>query len=179
MLVLDGVMTSHDICTSASSRVLTVESLQRLKLEVLIPAHADCEVRSVIKFKSRCWPKWWGSFRGFPQTPRQMLCWIYITTIHLTSSLVVVDSGFTTLLTSQVISVTFYSEREKSDKFCSEARISAWGSFTCRKSTTRDPRLYLLSEGSHTQDFYTLKKKKSIDPDRVWTREPLIQWRVW
>ena len=38
---------------------------------------------------------------------------------------VVVVLGFTTLLTSQVISVAFYSEREKSDKFCSEALISA------------------------------------------------------
>ena len=38
---------------------------------------------------------------------------------------VVVDLGFTTLLTSQVISVSFYSEREKSDKFCSEALILA------------------------------------------------------
>ena len=45
--------------------------------------------------------------------------------------------GVTTLLTSQVISVAFYSEHEKSDKFCSEALISAWGSFTCRKFTTR------------------------------------------
>ena len=60
-------------------------------------------------------------------------------------------------LTHQVISVTFYIEREKSDKFCSETLISAWGSFTCRKSTTRDPRLYFPSEGSHTQDFYALK----------------------
>ena len=32
---------------------------------------------------------------------------------------VVVDLGFTMLLTSQVIGITFYSEREKSDKFCS------------------------------------------------------------
>ena len=32
----------------------------------------------------------------------------------------------------------------------------------CRKSMTRDPLLYLPSEGSHTQDFYALKK--SIDP---------------
>ena len=39
--------------------------------------------------------------------------------------LVVVVLGFTTLLTSQVISVAYYSEREKSDKFCSEALISA------------------------------------------------------
>ena len=38
---------------------------------------------------------------------------------------IVLDLGFTTLLTSQVISVAFYSEREKSDNFCSEALISA------------------------------------------------------
>ena len=68
------------------------------------------------------------------------------------------DWDFTTLLTSQVISVAFYREREKSDKFCSEALISAWGSFTCRESMTRDPRLYFPSEGGHTQDFYALKK---------------------
>ena len=37
----------------------------------------------------------------------------------------VLDLGFTTLLTSQVISAAFYSEREKFDKFCSEALISA------------------------------------------------------
>ena len=35
--------------------------------------------------------------------------------------IVVVDLGFTMLLISQVISVAFYSEREKSNKFCSEA----------------------------------------------------------
>ena len=45
-----GVMMSHDPYTSGTSRVLTVASLQRLKMGVLIPAHADCEVRSVIKF---------------------------------------------------------------------------------------------------------------------------------
>ena len=44
------------------------------------------------------------------------------------------DLGFTALLTSQVIRVSFYSECEKSDKFCSEVLIAAWGSFTCRKS---------------------------------------------
>ena len=87
---------------------------------------------------------------------------------------VVVVLGFTTLVASQVISVAFHSEREKSHKFCSEALIWAWGSFTCRKSTTRDPRQYFPSEGSHTQDF-TLSKI-SIDPGRVWTREPRIQW---
>ena len=68
-----------------------------------------------------------------------------------------VDLGFTTRLTSQVISVAFYSEHEKSDKFCSEALILASGSFTCHKSTSQDPRLYFPSEGSHTQDFYPLK----------------------
>ena len=101
-----------------------------------------------------------------------------VTSAHDTTCSTAVDLGVTTLLTSQVISVVFYySEHEKSDKFCSEALISAWGSFTCRISTTRDPRLYYPSEGSHTQDFYTLKK--SIDPGRIWTREPRIQWRVW
>ena len=48
--VRDKVMTSHDACTSGTSRVLTVASLQRLKIEALIPAPADCEVRSVTKF---------------------------------------------------------------------------------------------------------------------------------
>ena len=61
-------------------------------------------------------------------------------------------------LTSYVISVASDIEREKSDKFCSVALFSAWGSFTCRKSTTRDPRLYFSSKRSHTQDFYALKK---------------------
>ena len=76
-----------------------------------------------------------------------------------------------------VISVAFYIEREKSEKFWPEALISAWGSFKCRKSTTRDPRLYFPPEGNHTQDFYDLKK--SIDPGRDRTREPRIQRRVW
>ena len=40
-------------------------------------------------------------------------------------AVVVVVLGFTTPLTSQIISVAFYSERGKSDKFCSEALISA------------------------------------------------------
>ena len=65
----------------------------------------------------------------------------------------VVNLGSTKLLTTQVISVAFYSEREKSDKFSSETLISAWGSFTCRKSTTRDPRLYFSSEGSILRIF--------------------------
>ena len=37
----------------------------------------------------------------------------------------------------------------KSDKFCSEALFSAWGSFTCHKSTTRDPRLYCTCTGKY------------------------------
>ena len=44
------VMTSDDAYTSGTSRVLTVASLQQLKMEALIPAPADCEVRSVVKF---------------------------------------------------------------------------------------------------------------------------------
>ena len=61
-------------------------------------------------------------------------------------------------LTFQIISVAFYIEGGKSDKFYSEALISAWGSFTCCKSTTRDQRLYFPSEGSLTQEFQVLKK---------------------
>ena len=61
-------------------------------------------------------------------------------------------------LLSEVISVAFYSEREKSDKFCSEALISAWGSFMCRKSSIRDSVLHFPSEGSHTHDFLRSEK---------------------
>ena len=43
-------MTSYDACTSGASQVLTVASLQRLKMEALILAPADCEVLSVINF---------------------------------------------------------------------------------------------------------------------------------
>ena len=71
---------------------------------------------------------------------------------------------FTSSLTSQVISVAFYIEREKSDIFCLEVLISAWGYFTCRKYTTRDQRLYFPSEGSHTQDIYALKKIHQPQP---------------
>ena len=41
-----------EICRTfrGTSRVLIVASLQRLKLKALIPAPADCEVRSVLKF---------------------------------------------------------------------------------------------------------------------------------
>ena len=76
--------------------------------------------------------------------------------------------GFMTLFNILGHCITYNIEREKSDKFCSEALISAWGSFTCRKSTTQDPRLCFPSEGSHTQDFYALKK--SIDPANLGSR---------
>ena len=34
---------------------------------------------------------------------------------------------------------------------------SIQGSFTCHKSTTRDPRLYFPSEGRRAEDFFALK----------------------
>ena len=43
-------MTSNDACSSETSRVLKVESLQRFKMEALIPTPADCEMQSVVKF---------------------------------------------------------------------------------------------------------------------------------
>ena len=48
--VHDRVMTSYDACTSRISQVLPIASLQRLKIEALIPAPANCEVQCEIKF---------------------------------------------------------------------------------------------------------------------------------
>ena len=48
--VRDRAMLSHDACTSGTSQVLTIASLQRLKMEALIPAPTDSEVQSVMKF---------------------------------------------------------------------------------------------------------------------------------
>ena len=48
--VRDRVIISHDSCTSGTSRVPKVASLQPLTVEALIPAASDCKVRSVIKF---------------------------------------------------------------------------------------------------------------------------------
>ena len=45
----DRVMTSHDTWTSGTSRVLTIPSLHRLKLEAAFPAPANYEVRFLIK----------------------------------------------------------------------------------------------------------------------------------
>ena len=46
----ERVMTTHEACTSGTSRVLTVSLFQRLKIEALILAPTDCEVHSVMKF---------------------------------------------------------------------------------------------------------------------------------
>ena len=43
-------MMSHDACTSGTFQFLTVASLQRFKIEALIPAPASREMLSVIKF---------------------------------------------------------------------------------------------------------------------------------
>ena len=48
--VRDRVMTSHDTCTSGTSRAPTAASLQGLNMEALIPVPAECEIRSVMKF---------------------------------------------------------------------------------------------------------------------------------
>ena len=47
---LRDIEMSHDSCTCGTSRVLTIASLQLLKMKALNPAPEDCEVRSVIKF---------------------------------------------------------------------------------------------------------------------------------
>ena len=49
-MYLIRALTSHEACTGGISRVPTVASLQRLKMEALILSSADCEVRSLIKF---------------------------------------------------------------------------------------------------------------------------------
>ena len=54
--------------------------------------------------------------------------------------------GFKTLLNIS----GHLTEREKADKFCSEALISALGSFMCRKSTTRDPQLLPFQRKSYS-----------------------------
>ena len=48
-------MTSYDAYTSRNSKILTVASLQGLRVENLIPAPAECEVQSVIKFLKIKW----------------------------------------------------------------------------------------------------------------------------
>ena len=55
--------------------------------------------------------------------------------------------------------------------FAWNARLprSIQGSFTFRKSTTWDRRLYFPSEGRRAEDFFALKKSDGVG--RVWTRE--------
>ena len=48
--VRDRVTTTHDACTSGTFRVLTVASLQLLKLKALIPVPANSQVRFMTKF---------------------------------------------------------------------------------------------------------------------------------
>ena len=43
--IRDRVFTSRDSCTSGTSRVHTVATMQQLKMESLIPASIDFEVR--------------------------------------------------------------------------------------------------------------------------------------
>ena len=86
---------------------------------------------------------------------------------------VVVVLGFTTLLTSQVTSVAFYSEREKSDKFLLRGSKALLRAVNLRHGThgfTSLPKEFIL------RIFYTLKK--SIYPGRILTSEPRIEWRV-
>ena len=128
------------------------------------PLSVFCPASSLAVVLTFCWPQMSGAR---PCVPLQCL-----QSLPSPTGVVVVDLGFTTLLTSQVISVAFYRERETSEKFCSEALISACGSFTCRKSTTRDPRLYFPSEGSHNQDFYALKNPLTpagFEPANLWS----------
>ena len=106
-----------------------------------------------------------GEFRWSPEDPVSQIHSPHLLAGATGISSVVVVLGLMTLLPSQVISVAFYSEHEKPNKVCTEALISAWGSFTCRKSTIRDSRLYFPTEGSHTQDFYSLKKIHRPRPD--------------
>ena len=40
-------------------------------------------------FKSRCRPTWLRFFRAFPQLSRQMMGWIFITTIHSSNSCII------------------------------------------------------------------------------------------
>ena len=43
------------------------------------------------------------------------------------------------------------------DEFCLKMPRNIQGSFTCRKSRTRDKRLYFPSEGRRAEDFFALK----------------------
>ena len=105
--------------------------------------------------------------------PLSLVKWLAVALIilqpfsHFTYVVVVVVCGFTTLITFQDISISFYNEREKSDKFSSEAQFQL------------EVLLHAVNLRHGTQGFTSLLKevilriftfwKKSIDPGRVWT----------
>ena len=73
-----------------------------------------------------------------------------------------VEDAFSTLLLGFTTPFNILGhQRRFRDRACSEALISSWGSSTCRKPTTRDPRLYFPSEGSHLFRIFTLWKNPS------------------
>ena len=83
-------------------------------------------VGCAVKFKIKCRVGKKKSWRPFPGIWDNELNFRTIPPIAgrvgtlIRTVAVVVDLGFTMLLTSQIISIAFYSEREKSNKFCSE-----------------------------------------------------------
>ena len=57
-------------------------------------------------------------------------------------------------------------------EFCLNDDFHAiWGSFTCRKSTTWDRRLYFSSEGRRAEDFFR--------PEKSWRLRPGFNPRTW
>ena len=139
-------MSEHYTSAVGVNRFCVSGSRWRKPTDNRVFAHVESDIIDRNIFGMR--KVWHGAFyvqeKCFGRPSRQKVIRIAIGGFNIFKPLdiVVVDLGYTTLLTSQDISVAFYSEREKSDKFCSEALISAWGSFTYRKSTTRDPRFY-------------------------------------
>ena len=94
-------MQERDFSSSHSSIVAAIEDEDFYSSSRrLWSAYMIIDKVSSSQFKSRFWPNW---------------------LVSSSALVLVVDLGFTTLLTSQVISVAFYCEREKSDKFSSEA----------------------------------------------------------
>ena len=100
----------------------------------------------------------WLVVQGYFDVKQKMRGWLASCSLRLCNvhRVIVVDWSFTMLLTSQVISVAFYIEHDKSDKFCSEALISAWGSF-----------MYLnLRHGTHR--FTSLPKEVILRIFTLW-----------
>ena len=127
----------------------------------------ELHVEPVIKYIQDYQNKWMNHLRRMStdRFPKAIVSYCPTGTISLDHPRKLLLLGFTRLFNILGHHRRFPTEREKYDKFCSKALISAWGSFMCRKSTTGDLRLYFPSEGSHTQDFYALKK--FIDPGGI------------